>query len=83
VLRVEYRAPILPQNGVFRVVDLRTLAILLLDLPSWALSDVLQDKRRADALPLLAAEPAPAPLLLLGSHLDMLEQLPDEILCAC
>jgi hypothetical protein len=32
--RVEYRAPLLPPNGVFRVVDLRTFAILL-DLPSW------------------------------------------------
>ena len=49
---------------------------LLLDLPSWLKAHVLQDERRADVPPLLAAEPAPAPLLLLEIHLDNLEQFP-------
>ena len=74
-VRVEHRT-LLPPNGVFRVVDLRTCGILLLDLPSWLKAHVLQDERRADVPPLLAAEPAPAPLLLLEIHLDNLEQLP-------
>ena len=73
-VRAEHRAT---SPGVFRVVDLRTFAILLLDLPSWVKAHVLKGKRRADVPPMLAAEPAPAPLLLLCIHLDMLEQLPD------
>ena len=38
-VRVEHRA-LLPPNGIGRVVDLRTFAILLLDLPSWVKAHV-------------------------------------------
>ncbi len=71
-VRVEHRAH-LPPNGIGRVVDLRTFAILLLDLPS---SKPMCNEMNADVPQLLAAEAATAPLLLLRIHLDILEKHP-------
>ena len=81
--------PALQLGGLLRVLHARHVAhfsrqtelagsLIFVHLPyfSWTSrpgSKPMCNEMNADVPPLLAAEPAPAPLLLLGIHLDMLE----------